>query len=531
MLFIRTEDITPDKVKSYYIEMDQDRKIIDSLKSQTPCVLVGGRGIGKSFLLRITEQELLEDFEDKRTLPVYITFRASPLISTKNENQFYYWMLSRISSEIIRQFRKKGLINNSTPSLKKFLGQEDSLSTTKIEQLCELFENSYKYPNQLIDTSDIPSIDDFINVLEDVCLDSNVERIVLLIDEAAHVFIPEQQRQFFTLIRDLRVSFITVNAAVYPGITVYGDTFQPTHDATFINLNRSINDEDYINNMKEMVFKQADSTLTNKLLNRGESFTILAYASGGNPRHLLKTIEKISNSKIDGNVVNEIIREYYRNDIWSEHSLLSEKYSGLSRVIDWARTFIEETVIPDLKKRNESALHKNDKTTSYLWIDRNAPQLVKEALRILEYTGIITEASKGIKATRGKIGNRYCLNVGCLFSADNAPSNTGLNIVNNLSIKKMLEYGMNSKKFEDVPDVDSFYDLSEVLNTLLSKPITHLDLTQWQKDKLHEVEIYTIGQVLEASEEKLMEAYYVAETRSRQMKNSAIAAVYEYLVG
>lgn len=51
---------------------------------------------------------------------------------------------------------------------------------------------------------DIPNLDGFLNLVQDLCEELNIARVVLFIDEAAHVFLPQQQREFFTLFRDLR---------------------------------------------------------------------------------------------------------------------------------------------------------------------------------------------------------------------------------------------------------------------------------------------------------------------------------------
>ena len=70
---IRTENIKPAKILDYFVETNEDRKIIDRLKSEAPIILVGSRGVGKSFLMRVAEAELKNDFETNRVLPVYIS--------------------------------------------------------------------------------------------------------------------------------------------------------------------------------------------------------------------------------------------------------------------------------------------------------------------------------------------------------------------------------------------------------------------------------------------------------------------------
>ena len=74
-------------------------------------------------------------------------------------------------------------------------------------------------------------------------------------------------------------------------------------------------------------------------------------------------------------------------------------------------------------------------------------------------------------------------------------------------------------------------DMSECLKKQLSKSIEVLEITQWQKSKLVELNVKTIGELLLSTESKLMQAYYVGEVKARQMKNAAMAAVFEYLFG
>ncbi|MER8214991.1 hypothetical protein, partial [Acinetobacter baumannii] len=84
---------------------------------------------------------------------------------------------------------------------------------------------------------------------------------------------------------DLRCPKISCKAAVYPGVTAYGDNFQYSQDATFINLNRFVTDNGYAETMREMVTKQIeDSSYLKELSRRGQEFTDLAYAASGNPR-------------------------------------------------------------------------------------------------------------------------------------------------------------------------------------------------------------------------------------------------------
>ena len=444
-------------------------------------------------------------------------------------------MLARICAVICRALKGQGKIACLTNSLSRLAG-EDYIGIdkeTKIEKIAREFEESYKIPHVSIDDHVIPTIDDLLNIIEDLCVECRISRIVVFIDEAAHVLYAEQQRQFFTLFRELRSPYLTCNAAVYPGVTSYGSTFQPTHDAMIISVNRNVVDPDYIKQMKEIVLRQISDSHEKTLLSQnGELFALLAYAASGNPRTFLKTVSLAP--KMNSRAVNTIFREFYKITIWSDHSNLAGNYPSYSALIDWGRNYIEKVVLPEIKAKNDDYFNKGQPRTFYFWVDRNIPQIVKEALRILEYTGIIYENATGIRATRDGIGTRYMVNIGCLLSLESTPASSGFSIVKRATIKRMTEFGANHPVFNELYEQDpDFSELTSMttLSEQLKKNIDSLDLTEWQLTTLYNLAINTIGELLDTSESVLMTARYVAEKRARTMKNAAFAAVFEYLLG
>lgn len=533
-LLFRTEDIPNEDILGLFVETNQDREIIEKLKSISPVILVGSRGVGKSFLMKITEEELNNKFSNNRVLPVYITFNKSSLIHSSDKNQFANWMLSLICSKIIRQLRRKGLLANLPQSINVLSGGTYSEENLKIEEIAKSYEESWRNPKEQISSYEIPSIDNFKDAIQEICEYTEIKRFILLIDEAAHIFRPEQQRQFFTLFRDLRSPFISCNAAVYPGVTSYGEVFQYTQDATFININRDIFSSSYIEKMREIVEKQADSdsNLLNEISKNRNNFEILAYAASGNPRFLLKTISRTS--RINSSQLNETIREFYKVELFSEHTNLSEKYPGHKGLIDWGRNFIESVILPEIQKKNINYLHDERPTSCFIWVHKDAPKPVKESLRLLEYTGVIQESGKGIKAGSSEIGTRYLVNLGCIFSQEPLPSNTSLPIARNITPKRMTEFGMNNTNFknliDEIPDFKE-NDTTEVLEKELSKSIEVLDLTNWIKETLRGINIFTVRDILNTTEANLKTAYYVGDKRARLVKSAAITSVYEYLNG
>jgi hypothetical protein len=531
----RTEDIKPEEILGLYVETAKDKRVVDLLKSSNPVILEGSRGTGKSFLLRIAEAQLLDAFQTERVLPVYLSFVKSSLLQTDNPQQFLLWMMAKLCSRTLRTLHQAGLLIQNQPALSILSGGRDLLSTveTPIEKVATAFEESYKKPGNAVDSSSIPVVEDFKDAIEDICRSRNLKRIAFFIDEAAHIFRPEQQRQFFTLFRDLRSPFITCNAAVYPGVTAYGQTFQAGHDALIEQINRDVLDKDYLSNMREIVFKQADSTLMADITTRGENFTAMAYAVSGNPRLLLKTIARAG--RLGTADVTKVLKEFYRSDVWSEHSALAERYAGHRGMIDWGRQFIEKTVLPETRSKNASRESAGKaEATAFFWIHRDAPETVNEALRLLTYTGIVSLLDTWVAGTRSEIGTRYSINLGCLAADEAQPISYLVQISKDLSIKRFTEFGANHSTFQSLSTLVGEFkeaDLSQVLAQQFAKPTSVLDLTEYQREGLIRIGLDTVGKALNATELDFQKIIYIGPKRSRRIMNIVVASVLEYLSG
>ncbi|WP_404958178.1 hypothetical protein [Streptomyces sp. 147326] len=524
----RTEDIPLEEILDYLVETDTDRGLIDSLKGRSPVVLKGSRGVGKSFLMRAAEAELRRDFVDQRILPVYVTFAQASLIRQDTPDRFLLWMMAKLCNSVLRAASTFGLALPSGSAITAIQGSSAVGNYAGMQKVEAIFESSWMQDKQQELPALVPDPEVLRDAVEDLCKFAGIKRVVVFVDEAAHVFIPEQQRQFFTLMRDLRSPYLTVKAAVYPGATSYGHAFQPTHDATVLSVDRAVTDSEYAAAMRSIVYKQDDS-LRKQIEPNGDVFDALAYAATGNPRILLKTL--LMRTPFGKRNIQEVIREYYREDIWAEHTNLGVRYPGHRELIDWGRTFISDSVLPALHARNQG---RESQTSSYFWIHRDAPQTVREALRLLCYSGIVQEGDSGMRATRGEIGTRYMVNLGCLFAQDAEPIKFGQNVRKHLHLKRMVEYGANHSTYRPIDEfsldaVDSVGN--QALEAQLGRSIDYLDVTNFQRSKLRDLDLLTIGDVLKSDEEVFKRAYYVGTKRARQMRNAAVIAVLEYLSG
>ncbi|WP_271911084.1 hypothetical protein [Vreelandella alkaliphila] len=534
-IYLRTESIKSEDIKGLSVVNSEDLNIINALKSSEPCLLEGSRGTGKSFLMKVSEIEIEE--EDPKALPVFVAFNKSSLINTDDDLQFYHWMLAKTIKALANKLRKRGFsVSSYSASL---LSNDESDNSDSVEQdlksIVKIFEDSYKGRSH-IDVSSLPDIEDVKEAIESICIENGLERVFFFFDEAAHVFRPEQQRQFFSLFKDLRSPYIICNAAIYPGVTYFGESFEVTHDCTYKKIERNIRDSDYLQYFKDIVFKQANEEIQQAFENQRELFNTLAFCAGGNPRILLKTVQDLE--KVNTSSVNSLIKEFYRGRIWAEHTELGEKYKGHQEIIDWGRDFLEETVIPTIEKYNAVRKEKGvDESSIYFWVHKNCPEPVKEALRLLTYTGIINKIGSSVRATRSELGARYEVKYGCILSLEAKPHAESKHFYESLSTKKHPEFGKQHPSytgivgFSLVKTDDDQYKAS--LKSMLEKPIDVLSLlTDWQKEKLKGAGILTIEDLHSKSEANLIESIYsVGPVRARLMKNAATAELLEYLSG
>lgn len=533
---IRTEDLSPDEVQELFVETDSDRELIESLKSKQTILLVGSRGTGKTMLMRVAERELSDDFSKNRVLPVLVNLSSCYVY---HESNMLNVMISRTLIALQTALRNHGIIVKG-----KLFAPIISVDENPIIKRLEEYIKATSYTeNTNQDNSQSFDIDDesigkdielFKDFLSQICDAFQIKHIIILFDEACQVFSPKQQRIFFNYFRALRAHYIICKAAIYPGVFSYGN-FQAFHDATVKKVERSISSEDYVSKMREIVEKNFKTKYTD-FLTQGEYLDSIIYFASGNPRLLIKSINEIlsENGKFKVSRINDVIKEFYGTTIWAEHTKLSDTYPGHMDMINWARNFIENTVLPLIHKSNDESCNKQ---TIYFLISRKAPEIIQRSIKTLEYSGIISLCDEGVKR-RTDVYNRYELNLGVVTLSEKQPniSKRGREIALNLSKShSFIEFGANSPEYGEY---DNLIDVSksdnnehDVLNTILKLDIDVLDLTYTMKSKLHENGFTTISDVLSGGEDALMSIPYIGTVRSRKISNLVFNAILEYISG
>lgn len=104
-LMLAVEDFDDDEFVRYHKFYEYEENIIRQLMAHGPVLLKGGRGSGKSALLREAARRLNEDVNHSTAYGVYLSLRHLPLLRTIGRE--YEEILLKILSDKIRELVKK----------------------------------------------------------------------------------------------------------------------------------------------------------------------------------------------------------------------------------------------------------------------------------------------------------------------------------------------------------------------------------------------------------------------------------------
>jgi hypothetical protein len=275
------------------------------------------------------------------------------------------------------------------------------------------------------------------------------------------------------------------------------------------------------------------------LTRQGALLDSLIYAATGNPRILLKSVyeatEELSSFKKTN--VNNTLKDFYRTQMWSEYTKLGEKFGAYKGIIDWGRNFIEDKVLRETNNKNSRQDYEEEyeKSTIYFIVQNDAPELVKKAISILEYSGIVMLHTEGYKMHNG-IYNRYQINMGIVAASTTETDLAAYinKIAKNLSIKVVTEFGANSSAYGGINEISQEIDYENSgidLIQLLNKDIDILDIYNYQKQELKNAGFKRLSDIIYASENDLQKAYLIGPIRARNISNLAMHAALEYIAG
>ncbi|MGO4371297.1 hypothetical protein AB4Z21_10925, partial [Paenibacillus sp. MCAF20] len=468
-LVLAAEDFPDDEFEKYHTFSDYENRIIRKLIAHGPVLLRGGRGSGKSALMKEAFFRTNKDPISKTTFGVYLSLRYLPLL--RSEGQAYERYFCGLLIDKIRMVLRE------------------------------------KYPEQVFDSE--PDVGEIQKTLYELSKSLN-KRIVLFLDDAAHIGRETPLKDFFDIFRTISSSYVSCKAAIYPGVTEFGTRFDMFNDASVIDIARNEESDSFTPFFVELL-KVRYPSLTDENVIRTISIDSFARFMGraitGNIRAFIYACNYLVDMKGNNTVtLNDIeatlkflASEYY----WPLLEELEPKLGSYEPLIEPTRTLASK-----LFEIVGETVDKPDYGPSCL-VHREHVERLKKLFEIMEYVGFVVkrDASRAMKS--GGRGTRYILNLCNLIEI----------IPHNRLTHDLLEkWASPDKEYSQIfrggelekiqlPDISERKELGILrmpVEVLRKSKVYPYGLTDHRIERLKEGGILTVNDLAEAPEERLL---------------------------
>lgn len=414
-LFIeQAEYITPSDFIEWSSDHPNEDKIIKKLTQAGAKLLTGPRGCGKTTLM-LKAYNKLKKKGPSGALAVYVNFKSSlklePIYKSKANGGFWFsqWMYLKIYEGIYSCLNDHKFHN--TFQLK--------FPLSEIEKLISLLElGEIEKAEALNSELSVYDLDDDLNKAMEF---TEKSRCVLLLDDAAHAFFPQQQRDFFEFFRKIKSRSISPKAAIYPGVTNFAPTFNLGHDAEEVDAWVNPEDGDYYWFMTSMLSKRLPTEVYEKLLKDESLLKVLCYASFGIPRNLLNMVRNVYvEDELDGvsTYKTDFSRKNVLNQVKLSHKSVAAVYSSLELKLPTYKSYIAEgdlvfNRIIDLIKAYNKDKPIERKSIS-LAIKREISSDLKKILGFFQYAGLVSHKGQISRGEKG-VFDLYLINLAAII--------------------------------------------------------------------------------------------------------------------
>ena len=403
----RAEHLSKAELESWTTYTAKDEAIVKKLMGPGAKLLIGPRGSGKSTLLRTA---YFRSVADEEIFAVYVNYSKSLALEPLFHKQanalqlFRQWLVMKIIVGAL------SAAEDAESEIPKDLTQFALYGRSLIHQL----ETGLAPPS--IEPAISPS--QLVDLLESWTELLGRKRCVLLLDDAAHAFSPEQQREFFEVFRELRSRKVSGKAAVYPGITSYSPHFHVGHEAEILEAWYRPDESDYLETMRGIVARRLPPPLKAKLADRQELVDFLALAAFGLPRGFLNMLSRLLAVGEDG--AARPSRQRAEQAVAEQADSVRNIFRALSAKLPRFRHFVqvgrelENAMIRNLQSYNRLQTAPQQKTSVVALEEPMGPQL-ERMLNMLEYAGLVRKMGS---ISRGSVGRfqRYALHNAAIIS-------------------------------------------------------------------------------------------------------------------
>jgi len=559
----RSEDLVYEQIPELTVLGDFERKVVDTLKQSGSHLVQGARGIGKSMLMRQAEVEMDSDFNSSRKLAVYVNFKTSTLlegVKAEKRDAFQVWVGAKILQGIYDKLIMLDVVGHSEiqdPYYKVFgIKSVQGIQTAfkeKIHLLLKLAMTQEKEKViEQIGSLFLDRVNDvtfLLETLREIIGAFNIDRLVLLFDEAAHTFIPSQQEIFFEIFKLLHGGNIAAKAAVYPTVTSYGRNFEIGQDAIIIPMDRfetgTVGRQTNRVLFRDMLSRRIPQSgkLRKKLFSKGHLLDQCIDLSTGNPRAFFHLLNRTIDKGYSDRALLLATQDFVDQELLPYHLNLSKRLPKYSHHVRVGLDLLRGYIIPEIRSKNFRAKVSNYQS-AYFTVQRDMSPNLKLALDILCYSGTLSTQGT-VKIAERKTGPRYMVHLSLLLAEKAFAAKNISDATKSLSLTDYREFSNNDRQIQAY--LDSLRETSDkcpkcsadiqpnakfcsqcgtgiptspIIGTLLEEAVSALSISDRLKARV-QPNFPKVGDIIQASREEIMQIKWIKEVRSRIIKNAA----------
>lgn len=410
----QAEYISPSDFIEWSSDHPNEEVILKKLTQAGAKLLTGPRGCGKTTLMLKAYNKLCVK-GSRGALPIYVNFKSSlklePIYRSKANGGFWFsqWMYLKIYEGLYKslKFFKIDQENGFHVSLKDV---EGIISLLELGEISKVEDKNFE-----LSPYDLEG-----DISKSVSL-TGKSRCVLLLDDAAHAFSPEQQRDFFEFFRKIKSRSISPKAAIYPGVTNFPPTFNIGHDAEEVNAWVNPEDDNYFWFMSTMLSRRLPDEVYDSISNEDSLLKIMCYASFGIPRILLNMVRNVYVDEGEDGSPDYRVKFNKKNvlkQVKLSNKSATDVYSSLEHKLPTYKSYIEEggrvliRIINLLKAYNKGK--ELDRKSITIAIKKELSPDLKKILGFFQYAGLVSHKGQVSRGEKG-VFDMYLINLAALI--------------------------------------------------------------------------------------------------------------------
>ena len=461
-----------------------EERIVRSLVAHGPVLLRGGRGSGKSTLMREAANRLRGP--DSKAFGVYLSLRYLPLL------------------------------RESGAAYEKFFC---SLLVDTVNQ--ELHEQRF----EAVGFPTVESGGDLQRALSLLSTTLN-KRIVLLFDDAAHLGRESASTEFFDLFRSISSRAVSCKAAIYPGVTNFGKRFDVYNDATVLDLTRGETVEElgsFFRDVMEARYPHLAAKFTPSLKVEDVA-AFLGKSVLGNMRAFVFACNRLMlmESSIGMPELTRCLIDLCAGYFWPLLEEVQPKLGRYEPLVDTSKALAVVIFKVCGEARSPSII-----------IHRDFCQHYAKPFETLEYAGFILkrEASRALK--KGGRGPRYGVNLANLLEVSHGARLTQDLFRQWLQLDRddVAEIQKSSTLFSDIempplPETKDLEILLSPVSALAKSEVYPYGLTPKRLEVLQNAGYKTVGDIAAASDEELTALPWIKEASLSRIRAVLAQAIW-----